>query len=340
MGFLSWLFGIIVFVRNALFHAGVLKAHRLPGKVISVGNIAVGGTGKSPMIVAIAEHLIAKGARPAILTRGYHGGLRASQWMVLLNSEMVAGNAPTNARPDEALMQSSILTTVPVVVGAKRKKAALAWLKYLRSKGQDKEQPTHWLLDDGFQHRKIHRDFDIVLLDADKPFGKLLPKGRFREPTESLGRADAVIFTRSKPPRTPKTGDRSFVSLIAPQVELAASEMIFMEPVNVWLAADPQAATLSSGVCLVSGIGQPKSFRDAATQMGLNILSEEIFNDHQQIEFERIAKSLEKSGGPKVVLMTEKDWARSAKDAAGFKYPIFVLPMRATLPDEIAARIK
>lgn len=339
MGILSWIFGIGVFFRNSLFHMGIFRAYKLPGKVISVGNIAVGGTGKTPMIIAIAEHLLAKGARPAILTRGYRGGLSQNQWIALQAGKIVTGNVANSSkvRPDEALMQSTILPNVPVIVGAKRRKAAQSWSDYLLAHRKEKELPTHWLLDDGFQHRWIYRDLDVVLLDAEKPFGKLLPKGRFREPAESLGRADVVVFSRAKLPHLPRVGDRSYLALIATEAVVGCSEMIFSQPKCVWLETHELASTIAAGVFLVSGIGQPKSFRVAAEQLGLIVSGEEIFADHEPIDFVRISKRLDHD--PKPVLMTEKDWARCSEDIAGFKFPVFILPMRATMPNELASSL-
>lgn len=337
MSFLSWLYGLVVWLRNMLFQRGILRAETLPGRVISVGNIAVGGTGKSPMIIAVAEHLLAKGDRPAILTRGYHGGLTSREWMVLVAGKVVAGNAPIHARPDEAVMESQILSTVPVVVGANRRCAARHWLKHLEDRKEP--APTHWLLDDGFQHRWISRDLDIVLLDADKPFGKLLPKGRFREPTESISRAQSVVFTRSQMPTLPRIGDRSYVGLIAPHIQLGFSEMTYGTPRCVWRGDDNLVDALIKGasktIYLVSGIAQPESFRRALQSAGWSILGELLYPDHGAIDFTMISSMVQSKPAP--ILMTEKDWARCEPQAGHFAYPIFVLPMRASLPDELAS---
>ena len=314
-----------------LFDCGLVPAASLPGKVISVGNIAVGGTGKSPMIVAIAEHLMAKGARPAILTRGYRGGLASRQWLVLKAGTKIAGNARDDARPDEAIMESKLLPEIAVIVGSDRKRNAQMWLKILEEKNE--QPPTHWLLDDGFQHRFVRRDVDVVLLDADKPFGKLLPKGRFREPTESLGRAHAAVFTRSRMPKLPRVGDRSFLSVIAPALKVGFSEMTFGKPRCVWLPNDPMAEAINQGVYLVSGIAQPDDFRRGAESIGVKVLGVWTASDHASIDFNRVSELVQ--GKPASILMTEKDWARCEPDAKTCAWPIFVLPMQASLPREL-----
>lgn len=328
---LSWLFGWIVALRNFLFDVGILRAEKLPGKVISIGNIAAGGTGKTPTTIAIAQHLLGKGARPAILTRGYRGGLKSGDWLVLLGGKRIAGNASDVTRPDEAILQSMHLPTVPVIVGSKRKKNARTWLSEFEKHGA--KAPTHWLLDDGFQHRVIARDVDIVLLDAEKPFGKLLPQGRFREPTESLGRAHAVVFTRSKMPTLPRVGDRSYLALVAPDAKVGFSEMIFAQPKSVWPKVNDGEP--NDEVFLVSGIAQPKEFRKAVEALGIKILGEKIFSDHQAIDISSVNQMVGQNKAP--ILMTEKDWARCEPEGVKFVSRILVLPMQATLSPEIAA---
>lgn len=330
---LSWLYGIMVWLRNLLFDCGLLPQETLPGKVISIGNIAVGGTGKSPMIVAVAEHLCDKGARPVILTRGYRGGLRRGEWLVLKAGARIAGTACDSARPDEAIMESKLLPEVPVIVGANRRHNARRWLKLMNE--QNETPPTHWLLDDGFQHRSIRRDLDVVLLDAAKPFGTLLPKGRFREPTESLGRAHAAVFTRSKMPTSPRTGDRAYLALIAPELRVGFSEMTFAPPQCVWLPDHSLACAWNQSVYLVSGIAQPQDFRRSAESLGIQVLGAWNAADHAPMDFKQITEMVERK--PAVILMTEKDWARCEPDARLCAFPIFVLPMRASLPPELLA---
>jgi tetraacyldisaccharide 4'-kinase len=195
------------------------------------------------------------------------------------------------------------------------------------------QPPTHWILDDGFQHRFIRRDIDVVLLDADKPFGQLLPKGRFREPTESLGRAHAAVFTRSNMPKLPRVGDRSYLSLVAPSLKVGFSEMTFCPPRCVWLAEHLLAHEIHGGVYLVSGIAQPADFRRGAESLGFKILGVCTAADHESIDFEKVTELSRAHPGP--ILMTEKDWARCEPHVQAFLLPIFVLPMRASLPQEL-----
>src|SRR5580698_8260372 len=156
---------------------GIFKTKTLPGTVICVGNLTVGGTGKTPMVMWIAERLAAEGKHAAILTRGYRGTADA--------------NAPGVPQSDEvALLRERLSGKVQIGVGADRYKNGEALARH----GVD-----WFVLDDGFQHVKLARDADIVLVDASDPFGGglTLPSGRLREPVSALRRANIVVITRS-----------------------------------------------------------------------------------------------------------------------------------------------
>ena len=153
---LTIIYGLLLALRNLFYDIGILKSEELPGKVLSVGNIAMGGTGKSPMVVAIARHLLKEGYSPAILSRGYKSGLAASDSLVLLGSEVIVRPEGDVFHGDESKMQAEQLKTVPVVVGQKRFRAAQRFLREAPEK-----IPTHWILDDGFQDYKIKKDLTI-----------------------------------------------------------------------------------------------------------------------------------------------------------------------------------
>src|SRR5438876_5539483 len=162
-------YGSAVHLRNWCYDRGWLPTHRPPVPVISVGNLTAGGTGKTPCVEYLARFLQARGLRPAVLSRGYRG----------------------NGRPnDEALILEANLPDVPHLQGKDRVTRAS---QAVRVFGADV-----LILDDGFQHRRLRRDLDLVLIDAMNPWGhgRLLPRGLLREPISSLRRADAVIVTR------------------------------------------------------------------------------------------------------------------------------------------------
>ena len=186
---LSWLYGLIVSIRNWLYSMGVLKARTLPCRVISVGNIAVGGTGKTPAVIAIAKHLQQKGVRVAIVLRGYK---RASRERVTIVSDGERVCASLKESGDEASMLAKHLNGIPIVVGRQRYQAGRVAL--------ERFNVDVLLLDDGFQHRQLARNVDILTVpvhSVPRDREKLLPAGTLREPWTALRRADVILLTRT-----------------------------------------------------------------------------------------------------------------------------------------------
>lgn len=203
---LRWLYTASVQLRNILYSRGVIKARRLPCRVISVGNIVVGGTGKTPAVIAIAKHLQREGMRVAILLRGYkrRGGKKMSRRLmsslplrekvtIVSDGEKVCASAIESG--DEAQMMARYLSGVPILVGKCRYLAGQVALERFKV--------DVLLLDDGFQHRQLARDVDILTIPATHPFGspeKLLPAGTLREPPSALKRADLILLTHADTP--------------------------------------------------------------------------------------------------------------------------------------------
>jgi len=181
------LFGHLTRLRAWCYRKGVFKTHRLPCIVASIGNITSGGTGKTPMTLYVAKLLQRLGYKTAILSRGYKGGAEKEGGIVSDGKNLLM---TPEAAGDEPFMMARFLENIPVLVG--RDRVASGRLAVSRF------TPDILLLDDGFQHRRIFRDIDIVLLDSARPFGNrfLLPRGSLREPPEALARADAIVFTR------------------------------------------------------------------------------------------------------------------------------------------------
>jgi tetraacyldisaccharide 4'-kinase len=175
---LSSLFGLGVRTRNALYDRGIARARKLRGPVVSIGNLSVGGSGKTPFVLLLGELLKARGIKFDILSRGYG---RATRGVAMVDP---AGSARDFG--DEPLLLARRLR-VPVVVGEERYQAGVS--------AEKKFGPQLHLLDDGFQHRSLARDFDIVLITPEDIRDRLLPAGRLREPLLSLRRADAVVLT-------------------------------------------------------------------------------------------------------------------------------------------------
>lgn len=185
---MSIAYGGIVRLRETLYQKGLVQSKRLPCPVISIGNLTVGGSGKTPMTIYVAELIKHLGYGVGIISRGYRGEAEKIGGVVCDGRTICMG--PDKAG-DEPYMVAKRLKTVPVIVGQNRFEACILAIK--------KFKPDVLLLDDAFQHLKLHRDIDLVLLDSKKPFGNtyLFPRGTLRETTSALLRGDAVILTRS-----------------------------------------------------------------------------------------------------------------------------------------------
>ncbi|HSO20578.1 MAG TPA: tetraacyldisaccharide 4'-kinase [Desulfosarcina sp.] len=187
---LSMVYGGVMRLRARLYARKVLPSKSLPCRVVSIGNLTTGGTGKTPMAVLVAQHIQARGYRVAVVSRGYRGRREASGGVVSDGQTIFEG---PDAAGDEPHLMARVLAGIPVLVG--RDRFAVGTLAVERF------DPEVIVLDDAFQHLRLKRDLDIVLLDGRSPFGNgfLVPRGMLREPVSALRRADAVVFTRSDP---------------------------------------------------------------------------------------------------------------------------------------------
>src|SRR5438132_13231720 len=185
---LSGFYGAVTKARLALYNAGVFNAQRIAAPVISVGNITAGGTGKTPLVEWIARTLAAGGCSPCVVTRGYRRNTKGR----IVASNGIDISATLDEAGDEALMLAESLKGKAAVVCDTDRVAGANWaIENLKS--------DVIILDDGFQHRRIARDLNIVTIDATNPWGNgnLLPAGTLREPLAALSRADSFVITRA-----------------------------------------------------------------------------------------------------------------------------------------------
>lgn len=180
-------YGVVVRSRVYLFEKGILSTYRLPCKVIAIGNLTTGGTGKTPMTIYIARLLQKMGKRVVVISRGYKGAAEKKGGLVSDDRRILM--TPDQAG-DEPYMMAHQLPGIPVLVGRDRYRSGRQAVRQF--------QPDVILLDDGYQHLRLHRDLNVLLLDARRPFGNghLLPRGKLREPIAAAQRADVAIFTR------------------------------------------------------------------------------------------------------------------------------------------------
>ena len=292
---LSRLFAGAVFLRNKLFDLGISAQRKLPCPVISVGNLAVGGTGKTPTVILIAGMLRDQGMKPAILSRGY-GGSAEESVNIVSDRERILMN-PVEAG-DEPVLMARALPGIPVLTGASRFETGSYAVNDLSA--------DVLLLDDGFQHRSLHRDVNIVLLDTNRPFGNgyLLPRGPLRETAKALKRADAVIRMGIPEKNEGKIDPIPFPGPIFNG---------YHQPRDIVQAGSgasyPAVALEGKKVCAFTGIGVPESFRTTLLGLHARIQSFIPYPDHyryKEHDLDDIRKTALQSSAEYIVT-TEKD---------------------------------
>ena len=297
---LSWLYAASVHLRNILYTRGVLKARRLPCRVISVGNIVVGGTGKTPAVIAIAKHLQREGIRVAILLRGYKRHVREKVTIVSDGEKVCA--APVESG-DEAYMMAKHLRNVPVIVGKCRYLAGQVAL--------ERFQVDVLLLDDGFQHRQLARDVDILTIPTTHPFGspkKLLPAGTLREPLTALRRADLILLTHADTPNT-SAHTQKLVKLVAPNIPVLTSTH---QPTHLYpLDTGNYDIKELEGkrVLAVCGIGNPDAFVATLTRCSVASVELLAFPDHHvytETDTQQIETTFQETAAD-LIVTTQKD---------------------------------
>jgi tetraacyldisaccharide 4'-kinase len=277
----SWLYRVIMAVRNTAYDSGLLRIHDSVIPVVSIGNVTVGGTGKTPFSAYVVSQLLASGHRPAVVMRGYGD--------------------------DERYLHGRMNPGVLVITGADRVKGILA----AATAGADVA-----VLDDGFQHRRARRDLDIVLVSAERWSADLglLPAGPLREPLSSLRRADLVIVTQ-------KSADDgtagSVLQAIRSYPDVSAGLAIAkLEPSELVAVNGPEKIPLGAvkgeRVLAVAGIGDPASFFAQLGQLGAEV-TERRFRDHHPYSANDAAVLAAESAAHKYVITTEKDAVKLAR---------------------------
>lgn len=317
------LFRAGVACRTGLYQARLLPVRRLGRPVISVGNLTVGGTGKTPLVIYLCRLLAELGWEPAILSRGYGGTAERSTVLV---SDGHSPAADWQVSGDEPRMLAESLPGVSVVAGADRVASARLLEQRLPA------DRRIFVLDDGFQHRRLARTVDLVVWDATVPLDglRLLPAGPLREPLQALRRADAILLTRCH-----QTGNRLPELLVrlqneAPGIPLYPFQTILSEYRDLSDGAvRPLRELTGQKAVALAALGNPRQFLFDLGRSGLRILNEFIFPDHHPFRQEEIKLIVERSRrlGADFLVTTEKDAVRLAQlDLQGF--PCQVLRIR------------
>ena len=297
---LAVLYALVLRARAACYRTGLLASHRLPVPVISVGNITLGGTGKTPTVVLLARYLMQRGRRVAVLSRGYGGSANGEIRIVSDGKTVLLSPAEAG---DEPYLLARKVPGLMVVIGADRHRAGLLALKELK--------PDLFILDDGFQHLRLRRDLDILLLDAAKPFanGRTLPAGFLREHPSACRRADLVLYTRCAGPRPdlfPQLPGVWTSHTLCGLVPLGGGERVGFE------------ALQGARVAAFSGIANPAAFFDLLESSGVRLTATVSFPDHARYGEEEIAAicRLKDASRSTVLITTEKDAVKLDAHAA------------------------
>jgi tetraacyldisaccharide 4'-kinase len=296
---LSLPYGAAVQTRSLLYSLQWLKARTLPCPVISVGNITAGGTGKTPLVMALAKELMARETTVAILSRGYKRTKTSES--IVSNGETVFLSPEESG--DEPFLMAKACRGTPVLVGKNRFASGRIALQRFSVKGL--------ILDDGYQHLSLHRDINILLIDSHIGFGDrhLLPRGILREPLSQLRRADLFLLTNAKDPETCQLLEKE-INEMHPSAQVFHSHY---EPVSLLGPQEEQEELRSLNgkkILALSGIAHPDSFSSMLRKCGMKIVREAIFPDHHLYTAKDLSYIEDKAKGVDGIVTTDKDMVK------------------------------
>ena len=324
----SLLYGLIMELRAGAYKTGLFRSHKAAVPVISIGNIVAGGTGKTPMAISAAQILMEQGFRTAVLSRGYR---RKSKTKDQRSKSLVVSDGlnvlcPAAEAGDEPYLIASRL------LGTKERPGVMVIVDKDRVAGAEKAAELGAqviILDDGFQHLRLQRDLDIVLLDSHMPYdnGWLLPAGMLRERRSALGRADAIVLTRCNKEKS-KIKNQKSKTVVLETRHKAGQPYIF-----AGRSAPGAEALKNPRIILFSGIARPESFEQSVRQAGLPFAEHIKFPDHHHYTRDDLELIAGKARGCDLLLTTEKD-AVKLPPGTDLGRPLFVLPVEIEFLDE------
>lgn len=315
---LALVYSYIQSIRSTLYAKRIMRAKSLPGPVISVGNITVGGTGKTPATAYIARLLIGRGLRVAVLTRGYGGSMEGETAIVADGRSILLEAGQCG---DEPHLLAATVPGLMVVMGADRHRAGMLAMERL--------SPDIFLLDDGFQHLRLRRDLDILLVDWTRPFGngRTLPAGLLREPLSAVQRADLVVYTRCPQGSSP-------VPLGGKPVCCARHRLCDAVPLSGGLAVSFDSLR-GRKVLAFAGIGEPAFFFDELRSLGLDVVHTVQLPDHAAYTPSQLAglTAAFLGCGADCAVTTEKDGVKLRGRAPGFGDRIMLARLELVIDD-------
>ena len=320
MRFKFFLFPLTLFYRATIFWRNILYNYKffisrtLPTKIISVGNITAGGTGKTPMVIYLVEKLKERGKRVAILSRGYGRKTAGTQLVT-------DGKTPVDDWRnfgDEPTLMAEKLKGTPIVVDENRYRGGLFLV--------DKFKPDVIILDDGFQHRSLDRNIDIVLLNSqdERRDYKLIPYGKLREPIKHLKRADILVFTK-----TNITNPSPYLINMSEKFSLPTIKSHIRVGNTLYNGNKSTPVNKNKKTIAVSALGDQRGFHKTLEQIGVAIVEKITFLDHHDYVQKDIEKIIDKAEthNADIIVTTEKDLVKLKKYNFG-EYELFSLPIQ------------
>jgi tetraacyldisaccharide 4'-kinase len=303
LALMSFAYEVAVLLRLNLFNYDRAKA--LPGFTVSIGNLTAGGTGKTPATKMIAEWAVEEGHNVAILSRGY-GGSPKKKIFIVSDGSNTFGDPSTAG--DEAYLLANSLKGIPVVVSKNRHLAGL--------EAHNRFGSSFFILDDGYQHLGLKRDFNLLLLDAASPFGngRLLPRGPLREPVAEIKRADAVILTRAGALENGGDKTNGLKKMLMGKPSYSADHVPEKIIFAVGGGTYTPAFLKGKRVAAFAGIARPDFFRHTLMRLGADISCFKAFPDHHYFTKDEIGNLIveKNNAGADLLITTEKDWVRAA----------------------------
>lgn len=307
---LSYIYGGLIWLRNILYDVKLFKTHHVNTPVISVGNISAGGSGKTVLVQALLEEFLDQGQQPAVLSRGYG---RSSRGLVLVaDSNEILASLPESG--DEPFLIASNFPGVPVLVAEDR----LSGARYL----EEKFSPDVILLDDGFQHRRLSRDIDIVIIDfPETPKSHLLPRGVLREHAGNISRADVVVYSKKG---LRSSGEGNLIFQLDPVLRNHSATTLDLEH-------------LKGELGLFAGIGNPAHFFEQVESLSGPVAVKISFPDHAEYNEQQL--DILRKNTCDLWITTQKDFIKLDPEFCKSNN-VYYLSVKTPLPPVLVTHLK
>ncbi len=319
------LYRFVVFLRNLCYDRNFFTIFRSECPVISVGNITIGGTGKTPFVAYLCRYFLEKGNTIAIVSRGY-GGKKSGSDVLIVSDESGRSLCSAQECGDEPFLLARTLEKVPVLISTKRSRAI--------EKATQLFDPDIVVLDDGYQHRGVHRDIDILLIDATDPFGnyRLLPSGTLREPIQNLKRAHIIVITRAKK-------GEEFLTLQRIIKTHNMNALVFQSGHSLLRFVEEGSGTImlpgelnGKKIFAFCAIGNPDVFTMDLERLGAEIVGHSFFRDHHRYSRDDMKKIKGEamSAGAQIIVTTHKDIINIGK-SGNLRLPLYYAELQTVV---------